>query len=131
MELTKNQKLWIEALRSGKYEQAVGVLESTSGGFCCLGVACKVAEEHGVKVIYDELGTIDGNHLDYQRAVQEWLGLINVDGFPSIDGSPFNLAARYAALTAMNDNGVSFEEIADIIEANPEVYFYETNDQNE
>ena len=29
---------WVEALRSGKYRQACGVLRAESGAFCCLGV---------------------------------------------------------------------------------------------
>lgn len=32
---------WVDALRSGKYEQTTGVLQD-SKGYCCLGVACKV-----------------------------------------------------------------------------------------
>lgn len=122
MELTKNQKLWVEALRSGKYKQAVGVLESTSGGFCCLGVACKVAEEHGVEVVYDKLGgTLHGNQLGYQRNVQEWLGLINGDGYPS---DKLNVDPSLT-LSSLNDSGATFEEIADIIEQHPEWYFHE------
>jgi hypothetical protein len=34
---------WVEALRSGEYDQARGVLhDRDNGGFCCLGVLCKV-----------------------------------------------------------------------------------------
>lgn len=123
MELTKNQKLWIEALRSGKYKQAVGVLESTSGGFCCLGVACKVAEEHGVEVIYDEykgIKTVAGASLTSQSSVKKWLGIGDGHGFPTTNSNLLPLAV-------LNDGGTTFEEIADIIEANPESYFYETN----
>ena len=32
---------WIEALRSGKYAQGKGALQ-TEDGYCCLGVACEV-----------------------------------------------------------------------------------------
>jgi hypothetical protein len=38
---------WIEALRSGKYRQATGTLyqdDNNQTGYCCLGVACRVAE---------------------------------------------------------------------------------------
>lgn len=42
-------KLWIEALRSGAYEQARGALrlDAPDGGttYCCLGVACEVYRE--------------------------------------------------------------------------------------
>lgn len=35
---------WIEALRSGKYEQAYGTM-AYGRGYCCLGVLCVVANE--------------------------------------------------------------------------------------
>lgn len=47
--------LWVEALRSGRYQQAQGTLkrewetghgEHRMQGFCCLGVLCKVMLEH-------------------------------------------------------------------------------------
>ena len=31
---------WIEALRSGKYQQGIGYLRSKNDRFCCLGVLC-------------------------------------------------------------------------------------------
>ena len=40
------QTKWIEALRSGKYDQATGKLRNTSG-FCCLGVLCDVIDPEG------------------------------------------------------------------------------------
>lgn len=35
------KRLWIEALHSGKYQQAYGKLRRNDG-FCCLGVACDI-----------------------------------------------------------------------------------------
>jgi len=43
------KKLWIEALRSGKYEQGRGALNK-DGKFCCLGVLCDLAVKAGVEV---------------------------------------------------------------------------------
>jgi hypothetical protein len=46
--------VWLDALRSGKFKQAIHALEvprnaDTKAGFCCLGVACKVmGEEAGL-----------------------------------------------------------------------------------
>ena len=34
------KRIWLEALRGGKYEQTTGVLRSKKDGFCCLGVLC-------------------------------------------------------------------------------------------
>jgi hypothetical protein len=38
-----NRKLWVKALRSGKYKQGTKVLRSADNAFCCLGVLCAVA----------------------------------------------------------------------------------------
>lgn len=35
-------RLWIDALRSGEYEQGSGALQTRDGKFCCLGVLCDV-----------------------------------------------------------------------------------------
>lgn len=48
--LTKTQKLWVDALRSGEYKQGHGALhrETKRGDrFCCLGVACDLYQKHG------------------------------------------------------------------------------------
>lgn len=54
-ELTEPQRLWVEALESGKYEQTKGLLceigidegefvvqKTKPVGYCCLGVLCEV-----------------------------------------------------------------------------------------
>jgi len=38
-------KTWVEALRSGKYEQGTFVLRSKDDKFCCLGVLCDVVKD--------------------------------------------------------------------------------------
>ena len=40
-----HREQWIEALRSGKYEQAKGILRDVDDNnkFCCLGVACEIS----------------------------------------------------------------------------------------
>lgn len=38
---------WVEALRSGQYEQTEGLL-ANDNGFCCLGVLCEIAVQDGV-----------------------------------------------------------------------------------
>lgn len=46
-------QLFVDALRSGEYQQGNRVLGYTEGGvekFCCLGVATEVAMKHGVKL---------------------------------------------------------------------------------
>ena|SRR6185312_5054794 len=38
---------WIDALRSGQYEQGNGQLRTQDDKFCCLGVLCDIINPHG------------------------------------------------------------------------------------
>ena len=42
VELTENQQLFLDALRSNEFYQGVGRLRDGSKTFCCLGVACEI-----------------------------------------------------------------------------------------
>ncbi len=108
-EIREHRKLWTEALRSGDYKQAKSRLE-VNGAFCCLGVACIVAEQHGIRVARTSVGAaLWGHELQgRQRAVYEWLGL----------DRPRFLRPSARTLSGMNDEaGLSFDTIADYIEA--------------
>lgn len=72
--LTAAQQAWVDALRSGQYKQTTMTLQD-GDAFCCLGVACKVAEQHGIAADYDADGELDGDNLIAQPA-KDWLGLI-------------------------------------------------------
>lgn len=100
-------QLWVEALRSGRYEQTRGRMRCEDK-FCCMGVLCDV---HAGQT---------GNtwHNDYYLddaclpppAVLQWAGLKTDRGM--VDGEEFSL-------TGMNDSMCySFAEIADFIERN-------------
>lgn len=92
------KRKWVEALRSGEYEQGRLKLNS-HGRYCCLGVLCDVA---GLKWLRcSELGFIPaGDHI-HQHLVR------------------FGIANESSDLVDMNDNqGKTFAEIADYIEAN-------------
>ena len=102
---------WIDALRSGKFEQTTGALND-DGRFCCLGVACEVAIENGIKVKKethdDGITAYDGDDGTLPPSVMEWLGLEDRDG--SFD-------AACSSLTYINDTlNKNFLEIADHIE---------------
>lgn len=109
--LGPNQTEWLEALRSGEYQQGPGFLQAGST-HCCLGVACAVAEKHGVGVVRLSGGCIAGQMLNTaQPRVMEWLGL---SAMGELD------------LSDMNDkDSLSFKEIADAISDNPEYFFKE------
>lgn len=94
---------WIRALRSGEFKQIPNRLRNISNGRCCLGVLCDI------------------------RPDVKWRknGEASVEGNANRTMLPFALACDLGIgctvenwLTAMNDGGRSFYEIADWIEAN-------------
>lgn len=105
------KQIWINALRSGKYEQGQGSLNE-DGKFCCLGVLTDLYiretnqewEEYASNAFESELA-FDNNPMYLCHSVQEWAGLNTPT--PSAAGQP---------LAIWNDEGASFEEIASLIE---------------
>jgi hypothetical protein len=127
----QRRALWVKALRSGKYRQAQGRLR-TDGGFCCLGVACEVAIADGVDVRRGgdvRAFTYDGAETALPPSVAGWLGglldnpVVPMRHLPAqaqaaVRRGPFgNSDVRTAiSLAELNDAGVPFTDIADIIE---------------
>lgn len=113
---------WIETLRSGKYEQGTNYLNA-EGKLYCLGVACEIFKEELELVVtsktdkdsFKEFKTYNGNYGVLPEKVKEHLGLATC--FGDLEGQ------KYSSLYALNDNGVSFSEIADIIESKPKRLF--------
>lgn len=120
---------WVEALRSGKYEQGIGYLHDlTNDKFCCLGVLCDVAVREGLQVkvgslpvqfagISDEpmrVSTFDLASGVLPESVREWADLKGTDPdfYPHYDDESPDTCA------SLNDGGYSFEEIAERIENN-------------
>ena len=99
---------WLSALRSGDYKQTQNYLYADNG-FCCLGVLCDLyGKEHNVEWNFDEDGDyyrFQNNQSSLPRPVVEWAGVEDCD--PYIDG---------VTLSELNDNGSTFNKIADIIE---------------
>jgi hypothetical protein len=131
-ELNPNAKLWVDALRSGKYTQGKNVLTEIKDGAdydCCLGVACKVYADSGLSLIIDvrpvgemrRVRTYQNSYKILPEEVMQWLGLTTGDGrYGATDAV---LSHRY--LTDDNDGGKSFEQIAAIIESKPSGLFLE------
>jgi hypothetical protein len=96
---------WVAALRSDKYKQGKGYLRSYRG-YCCWGVACDIVNSNGWRPSKDagthifEYG-YDGHQGIPPRNVIEALGVERLG---------------VCAFMSMNDNGVSFKEIANKIE---------------
>ena len=96
-------KLWIEALRSGKFNQSIDTLQDLNG-YCCLGVACKVVIPQEDLITDNEI--LIGQFPKSQQA-PVWLRLIN-DNFYEKVGKE---------LTSLNDNyNFTFLQIAELIE---------------
>lgn len=129
------KRRWVEALRSGNYKQERKALihkAHTPNGrdrysYCCLGVLCAVLDPERIeRAKFDENGNIFWNQLD----------LVDIEGEePEVDDS--QLLPRWAqkmaglgedptvqycsnehsCLSGLNDELLSFTEIADLIEA--------------
>jgi hypothetical protein len=127
------KKKWLKALRSGKYEQAQGRLHEDSK-FCCLGVLCDLhAKETGRKWKLLEEDTHGGDeeysYMDegdlLPKMVMRWAGLRkhattsgnDVKIKHVADAEPVEDTDNITSLAELNDDGCTFEEIADFIEA--------------
>lgn len=126
MQLTIEQQQWIDALRSGNYKQCKEHLktEDIDGqiSYCCLGVATELfdPDAHELKLQLSKTGggrRVSFDETASQKTVDE-LNLRSPVGSFSLD-SPF----YYQSLAYMNDQGATFEEIAAIIEENPQAVF--------
>ncbi len=114
------KRLWLEALRSGKYKQGKDALkiEGVDGivRHCCLGVLCEIAVRAGVSLLVQPrvmgYGTIqtsfDEEPGTLPEAVRVWAGLEEVNPTISREGN--------VSLAQLNDRGATFAEIAEHIE---------------
>lgn len=132
--MNNNAKLWVDTLRSGKFEQTEEALtrlteEGEVAACCCLGVACELALQAGV-----DITRLDGagrGEAAYQwengstemvlpEPVREWLGLQTYEGTYVIPGWGDDVST---SLAEQNDAGATFEQIAEIIEGEPHGLF--------
>jgi hypothetical protein len=116
---------WLNALRSGEYKQATGVLcredhETGAKGFCCLGVLQQI---------------VSGDVERYSSGIPDSVPSLN---WLSENGIAFNGGSQnnpvfiayneevaeqnWTSAAELNDNGASFTEIADILEPLIETY---------
>lgn len=116
------RRKWADALRSGEYAQGrnglAGRLADGSTQHCCLGVLCEVALKDGLSLVVDErpadpaTGVVSdmaySGRLGYlPRSVAEWAGLA---------GELIDDVSAQDVLADLNDNGATFDRIADLIE---------------
>jgi len=103
---------WVDALRSGEYQQTKGRLHDENG-FCCLGVLCDLyGKENNVEwVISEYFGRymFQNEGADLPFSVIKWSGIAD-------SGPPSDDQMCIGTLAALNDGGSTFNEIADVIE---------------
>ena len=115
------KNLWVEALRSGNYEQGTEYLHQNykndfaQDQYCCLGVLCEIALETGIGLEldvtkYNSRILYNGEDQYLPDKVIEWAGLEDV-----ADGSG-DIRVQNTTLASLNDGAYTFGEIADIIE---------------
>ena len=120
--MTKLQKsvvdAWVRALRSGNYQQTEGRLRRQAGkdySYCCLGVLTEVCKRFFPDKEQDlEDSLIRHSLLDAEIFIGD-LGFKSCS--PTVEGAP-------SSLILMNDTSrMTFDQIADVIETNPESLF--------
>ena len=123
------KKQWVEALRSGKYEQGIGVLRRHNDGedqYCCLGVLCDLYTKAFPKAVgrWDDVvedGVVpfrfsDTDGMDHWQhevltpAVREWAGLETGDPILTFADD------RFCVSTLNDDERLDFNSIANLIE---------------
>ena len=108
-------KLWVDALKSGKYKKGKNKLNNSNKTFCCLGVLCELAIANGIeleKIVNDDIKSIkyDDSTIYLPLKVIGWAGMRSKSGI--IDKSQ--------SLVLLNDMNGTFNEVIEAIEANVE-----------
>ena len=139
------RKRLIKALRSNEYTQVEGCLEAinndgTIAGNCVMGVACRVLVQfaidneiefelrvthkpsHGYPILFGLVSELNGRTKILPDNVRI------AYGFTTQEGHFDEPIDQYTSLLDMNDSGLSFEKIAQILEEEPEGLF--TDDAN-
>jgi hypothetical protein len=122
---------WAKALRSNKYKQGQNLLAS-EGEYCCLGVLCELYNKEqkknkkkclkvktlpvvpGCKPTCKEY---DGERESLPLVVQKWAGIKTPNGLmESVYVHDGSIRPKEPSLAALNDEGYSFRDIAQVIE---------------
>ena len=123
--MNRQMRLWMDALRSGKYEQGKGALRR-DGKFCCLGVLCDVyRKETGDGMWVDGYGNGNSFNTGYFNTgygghfvafppleVYNWLGIDYID----IGNIQDPLRRSIDPIEANDTFGWTFDQIADALE---------------
>jgi hypothetical protein len=125
---------WVNALRSGDYEQGQGALRNLDGQYCCLGVLCDLYDKHRMEdfgaesswtvdtvSLNEYISVLDSSEVGVPaNEVVDWAGLpdnnpeVLVDLKDEVGGEAYQCELPIAELN--DDQGLTFNELADIIE---------------
>lgn len=100
---------WVAALRSGEYKQGRGQLRNTDDEYCCLGVLCDLAVKAGVTEWVFSLESTSYGCGAYEATVvpppevREW--------------DEHSGLSEKGLIFANDEEGMTFDQIADLIEA--------------
>jgi len=120
--MNENEARLVEALRSGRYRQGCKALRPEDNTYCCLGVACDVLTPENWN-LKNDFWLSDGADSMLPWNVQRALGWATDHGrldFVGRDGTELSLLD-------LNDDGFTFDEIADVIEAGLVKHYEETS----
>jgi hypothetical protein len=106
----KARRMWVRALRSGKYGWGKDLLQPDDNKFCCLGVLCNLAVKQGVITKYVK----NNGTLSSYPKVKRWVGLLD-------DAGKFGKGC----LAQINDGSARnpLKKIANLIDKKPEGLF--------
>lgn len=130
-EIRQHRQEWLSALRSGQYGQTVGRLFDGDNSYCCLGVACDLAdlEKWTNEVDYTYFGseTYGRDYLVLPPEGMVWLGVnsdnpvLDLPDLPMQGTEEEYVEGEYIGdidkdVATLNDSGLTFAQIADLVE---------------
>jgi len=117
----EERERWTAALRSGTYKQGRGCLSVEIGSYCCLGVLQFLYENRQPTPVQHQKAHYLWGHSDFPPNYQApWERGVLPTGV-TVENKKNHV---FHTLSAMNDSGMSFADIADIIDIvyNPDTY---------
>jgi hypothetical protein len=115
---------WIDALRSGQYQQGIGRLRDAQDRFCCLGVLCDLYVKDNAELDSEACWEQGSDGDDFEYCLHDMAGVLpeEVKQWAELDEKnpcvrPPDLLGPITSLAALNDSGrVTFDDIATVIE---------------
>lgn len=120
---------WLTALRGGEYTQGRNYLRNCDGEFCCLGVLSDLAVKGDESFSWNQEYEGDAYYVKHEsdmlnrhylpEVVADWAGLDETfSGQGIIETRHYNRHGKplRISLSGLNDSGLTFEQIADVID---------------